>query len=89
MSEILSSLGPFQWGMILFAAILVGPIIFEKIFGLNVETPKPIEDKDESLVEVIECWESLKSKCEKHGLAQASEEIHKVFPLFAKSKDVL
>ena len=89
MSELLNSLGPFQWGMILFAAILVGPIIFEKIFGLNVETPKPIEDKDESLVEVIECWESLKTKCEKHGLTQASEEIHKVFPLFAKSKDVL
>jgi len=89
MSEILSSLGPFQWGMIIFAAILVGPIIFEKILGLNAEEPKPIEDKDESLVEVIECWESLKSKCEKHGLVQASEEIHKVFPLFAKSKDVL
>lgn len=88
MIELLNSLGPFQWGMILFAAILVGPVVYEKLFGSNTGSSSSTE-QDDSLIEVIQCWEKLKSKCEKHGLTQASEEVHKVFPLFAKSKDVL
>jgi hypothetical protein len=80
----------FQLIMVGLAAFLAVPVLINKLYEwTSVKTavePPPVEG--DSLADVIECWEALKKLCEKHGLNDAKEEIHKVFPLFAKSKDV-
>lgn len=78
----------FQYIMIGLAAFLAVPVLINKLYawtssGATVEPP-PVEG--DSLVDVIDCWENLKKLCEKHQLDEAKEEIHKVFPLFAKTK---
>tara|TARA_B100002019_G_scaffold149414_1_gene128579 strand:+ start:4706 stop:4960 length:255 start_codon:yes stop_codon:yes gene_type:complete len=81
----------FQWVMIGLAAVLAVPVLFNRLDDwLNSRTPeKPKPEGGDSLVDVIDCWERLKELCEKHNLDEAKQEVHKVFPLFAKSKDVL
>lgn len=79
----------FQYIMIGLAAFLAAPVLINKLYawtssGATVEPP-PVEN--DSLVDVIDCWENLKRLCEKYQLNEAREEIHKVFPLFAKTKD--
>ena len=82
----------FQWVMIGLAAVLAVPVLFNRLDDwVNSRTPAKPETKPEesdSLVDVIDCWERLKELCEEHNLNEAKEEVHKVFPLFAKSKDV-
>lgn len=80
----------FQWVMIGLAAVLAVPVLFNRLDDwLNSRTPeKPKPEEGDSLVDVIDCWERLKELCEEHNLDEAKQEVHKVFPLFAKSKDV-
>lgn len=80
----------FQLIMVGLAAFLAVPVLINKLYawtssGASVEPP-PVEG--DSLVDVIDCWERLQKLCDKHGLKEAKEEVHKVFPLFAKSKDM-
>ncbi len=80
----------FQWVMIGLAAVLAVPVLFNRFDDwVNSRTPvKPEPEESDSLVDVIDCWERLKELCEEHNLNEAKQEVHKVFPLFAKSKDV-
>lgn len=80
----------FQWVMIGLAAVLAVPVLFNRLDDwLNSRTPqKSKPEESDSLVDVIDCWERLKELCEEHNLDEAKQEVHKVFPLFAKSKDV-
>lgn len=83
----------FQWVMLGFAAILVAPMVIEKVKGLVPSTPEPPvpppapEDHDHDtcggLVDVVECWQHLVDCCEGQGMKDAARELKKVFPLFA------
>ena len=90
MSELFGALSFFQWFMLGIGAFLIGPVLFSKLLDRYVHgkpEPPPLPG-DESLTDVVECWENLKKLCKRHGLAEAEQEVHKVFPLFAKSKDI-
>jgi hypothetical protein len=80
----------FQYIMVGLAAFLAVPVLINKLYiwtgGRAKVEPPPVEG--ESLVDVIDCWERLQKLCDKHGLKEAKEEVHKVFPLFAKLKDM-
>ena len=91
MSGILAGLTIFQWAMITLAALIVSPMVWDKFksWTSKPEVESPPKHDCESLIDVIKCWEHLKSCCEAKGLTEAAEEVHKVFPLFAKSKDTL
>lgn len=85
----------FQWVMIGLAAVLVAPILWDKVKALIPERkpielpppvlpPRPVDNAaDCDLVDVVECWEHLIECCKANGMTQAADEIYKVFPLFA------
>ena len=83
----------FQIIVMSLAAILVVSTFWDKIFSTfkTATKPKvkpftPVDDhaaiKSSSLVEIVRCWEHLKTSCEKHKLDQACRELDKIFPLF-------
>ena len=45
-----------------------------------------VNSKNSSLVEIVRCWEHLKSSCEKQKLDKACEELDKIFPLFVPNQ---
>lgn len=85
----------FQWLMLGIAAVLVAPMIIEKVKRfvpsdpvppptppLPPSTPKHVDTCD-GLVDVVECWEHLCDCCESQGMKDAARELKKIFPLFA------
>ncbi len=58
----------------------------------NVDWPVNKPEVDEvsrkrdnpTLVEIVECWECLKNKCDKANLKDASESLDEIFPLLRK-----
>ncbi len=81
----------FQWVMLGLAAILVAPMIIEKVKGAVSPDPTPPPapptpehiDTCDGLVDVVECWEHLVDCCEGQGMKDAARELKKIFPLFA------
>lgn len=85
----------FQWVMLGLAAILVAPMIIEKVKGFVPSNPVPPPvpplpppapehvDTCDGLVDVVECWEHLCDCCEAQGMKDAARELKKIFPLFA------
>lgn len=84
----------FQWIILGAAAILVAPIIFEKVKGFISSNPVPPlapplpptpehVDTCDGLVDIVECWEHLVDCCEGQGMKDAARELKKIFPLFA------
>lgn len=85
----------FQWLMLGIAAVLVAPMIIEKVKEFvpsdSVPTPTPPVppstpkhvDTCDGLVDVVECWEHLCDCCESQGMKDAARELKKIFPLFA------
>lgn len=84
----------FQWVMLGLAAILVAPMIIEKMKGFVPSNPVPPPtpplpppapehvDTCDGLVHVVECWEYLCDCCEAQGMKDAARELKKIFPLF-------
>lgn len=84
----------FQWVMLGLAAILVAPMIIEKVKGFVPSNPVPPPvpplpppapehvDTCDGLVDVVECWEHLCDCCEAQGMKDAARELKKIFPLF-------
>ena len=63
----------------------------KSLFKTKVKPFEPDVDnltssKNSSLVEIVRCWEHLKSGCEKQKLDKACEELDKIFPLFVPNE---
>ena len=63
------------------------------VFKAKVKPYEPavenhVNSKNSSLVEIVRCWEHLKSSCEKQKLDKACEELDKIFPLFVPNESL-
>lgn len=75
----------FQIAMLVGAALLGLNVFWPQIkslFSLVKLKPRVEKGGTTDLVEIITCWENLRSNCKESGLTQASQELDKIFPLF-------
>lgn len=75
----------FQIAMLVGAALLGLNVFWPQIkslFSLVKFKPRAKKVGTTDLVEIISCWENLRSSCQESGLTQASQELDKIFPLF-------
>ena len=75
----------FQIAMLVGAALLGRNVFWPQIkslFSLVKLKPRVEKGGTTELVEIITCWENLRSNCKESGLTQASQELDKIFPLF-------
>lgn len=80
---------------LLIASVILPPswqtlkkIIANQDWSVDSSVDKPEVDSKPSenptLVEIVECWECLKNKCDKANLKHASDSLDEIFPLLRK-----
>jgi hypothetical protein len=96
MWELIQELNIVQWALIIGGIVLIYPIVFKADKSNPVPVipkpplpqPSPIPspiDLDSDLVDIVETWAMLRSKCQKANLDEAEAKLLEVFPLLVKS----
>ena len=88
-------MNPFQIVILVLAGLLAVSVFWDKIKNFVskykdsvtdyqlIETKiEYVDEEDSTLVNLVRCWEHLRTNCEKEQLKDACEELDKIFPLF-------
>jgi len=55
-------------------------------FKKDEDVPELVESEQDSLAELVLCWERLQRELDRRGLDEASSELVKIFPMFIQEK---
>jgi len=99
MWELIQELNIVQWALIIGGIVLIYPVVFKAderspvpvIPKPPLPQPKPMPspiDLDSDLVNIVETWAILRSKCQKTNLDEAEAKLLEVFPLLVKQENI-